>query len=235
MPPRARPEVIPLTRMLNHAYGTGLVEEIVEFTHPFSVDFFVPGRPKAKARGVAMVSKKTGRAFTMPDPKQEEKESYIRSCFLEAVYRRFSTFAQFLPACTGWSWGEVYSLMPPPDRWYPGLPHTGPPDYDNLSKLAVDALSGRAAGRPPMAFRDDSMMAGCYPDWKAYWNPELKNTEGYPESPGALIVVHFELVPRDPKYLPAGQAVCPFCGSDEFVDMGGCKRHQNKCGGKNRG
>lgn len=231
MPPRARPDIIPLSRMLNHAFGTELVEEIVPFTQPFLISFFVPGRPKAKSRGTAMVSK-SGKPYTMPDPKQTEKESYVRECFLEAVYRRFSTFAQFLPACSGWSWGEVYSLMPPPEYYYPGLPHTGPPDYDNLSKLAIDALSGRAAGRPPMAFRDDSMMAGCYPDWKAYWNPELRNTEGYPESPGTLVVIHFELTPRDPKYAPPGQLVCPYCGQDEFVDLRGSRLHQSRCRGR---
>jgi hypothetical protein len=217
--------------MLNQTFGEELQEEIVPFTQPFSVQFYVPGRPKAKARGTAMVSK-SGKPYTMPDPKQGEKETYIRSCFLGAIHSRFLHLAQYLPVCSGWSWAEVYSLMPPPERWYPGLPHTGVPDYDNLSKLAIDALSGRAAGRPPMAFRDDSMMAGCYPDWKAYWNPELRNTEGYPESPGTLVVVHFELTPRNPKYQPAGTMVCPHCGDDKFTAQGGYKLHVARCGGK---
>lgn len=224
----ARPEIVPLTRFLNQTFGTELEEEILPFPAPFRLQFFVPGRPKAKSRGTAMVSK-NGKPYTMPDPKQTDKETYIRSCFLETVYRYFLGYAQYLPVCTGWSWAEVYSLMPPPDYYYPGMPHTGPPDYDNLSKLAIDALSGRAAGRPPMAFRDDSMMAGCYPDWKAYWNPEMKNTEGYPESPGSLVVIHFELTPRNPKYAPPGQLVCPLCGKDEFVDLRGSRLHQNRC------
>lgn len=230
MPPRTRPDVIPLTRMLNHTFGTELAEEIIPFPYPFAIDFFVPGRPKAKARPVAMVSK-SGKPYSMSPLDQESKENYIRECFLGAVHQRFLNFAQYLPVCTGWSWAEIYSLMPPPAHWYLGLPHTGAPDYDNLSKLAVDALSGRAAGRPPMAFRDDSMMAGCSPDWKAYWNPELRNTEGYPESPGTLAVIHFELTPRNPRYLPAGVAVCPHCGIDTFVNQGGYKMHVTKCDG----
>lgn len=229
----ARPQVIPATRLLNQLYGETLEEEILPFPQPFSLQFFVPGRPRAKARGISMVSK-GGKPYTFSPPDQAKKEIYVRDCFLEAVYRQFLPWAKYLPACSGYSWMEIYSLMPPGDAWYSGLPHTAPPDNDNLIKLIKDALSGRAAGRPPLAFKDDAMVAGCHPAWKAYWNPELRNTEGYPESPGTLVVVHFELTPRNPKYMPTGQSVCPFCGKDEFVDPRSFKMHCTKhSGGKN--
>lgn len=126
-------------------------------------------------------------------------------------------------------WFEVYSLMPPPADWYPGLPHTGPPDGDNLYKLVKDALSGRASGRPPLAFRDDSMSAGAFPQWKCYWDETLRDTPGYPPCPGTHVAIHYEITPRNPELLPEGTAVCKLCGSDKFKTLAGLAIHERRC------
>lgn len=126
-------------------------------------------------------------------------------------------------------WLEVYSLMPPPNDWYPGKPHTGPPDGDNLYKLIKDALSGRASGRPPLAFKDDSMSAGAWPQWKCYWDERYRDTAGYPPCPGTHIVIHYEVTARNPELLPEGVARCSICGRDDFKSLSGLAIHERKC------
>src|ERR1017187_10145337 len=122
----SRPSIVPLTRLINHKFGLELSEQITPLPGRMSVDFFSPGRPRAKDRGVPKVTA-SGKAYTMVSSETTQKEIYIRECFLEAMHNHYLDRAQFLPILEGWAHLEIYSFMPPPNRWYPGLAHTGPP------------------------------------------------------------------------------------------------------------
>lgn len=199
------------------------------YQSPFSVEFFVPGRPKAKDRGTPRPCAGGKGAYIFTSPEVAEKEKYVREEFLRTVQAYYRGCARFLPIIQGWCWMEVYSLMPPSNDWYPGKPHTGPPDGDNLYKLVKDALSGRASGRPPLAFKDDSMSAGAWPQWKCYWDERYRDTVGYPPCPGTHVVIHYEVTARDPALLPEGIARCSICGRDDFRSLSGLAVHERKC------
>lgn len=201
----------------------------VPYSEPFVIEFFAPGRPRAKDRGTPRPCAGGKGAYIFTSQEVQDKEKYVREEFLRHVHAYYRNFAQFLPITEGWCWFEVYSLMPPPANWYPGLPHTGPPDGDNLYKLIKDALSGRASGRPPLAFRDDSMSAGAFPQWKSYWDERFRDTPGYPPCPGTHVAIHYEVTPRNPELLPEGVAVCKMCGSDKFRTLAGLAIHERSC------
>jgi Holliday junction resolvase RusA-like endonuclease len=199
------------------------------FAEPFSVEFFYAGRPKAKDRGTPRAGKNGG-AYIFTSPEVKQKEDFIREEFLQTMELVYPHYTKYLPIISGYCYLEVYFLLPPPDKGYwPGKPHVGAPDVDNLLKLVKDALSGRASGRPPLAFKDDSMNAGVCPAWKGYWNPALLDKPGYPTSPGTHVVIHYLPMPRNPELLPSGEALCYNCGRDDFISQHALKLRQRKC------
>jgi len=227
----ARAALVPLAELIDRKMGImdTSYPMPVPYTEPFEISFFVAGRPKAKDRGTPMTNK-AGKSFIFTSKEVKEKEAYVREEFMANVHLRYPEFKQFLPITGGWTWMEIYFLLPPPEKlWYPGKPHVGAPDTDNLFKLVKDALSGRASGKPPLAFKDDSMNAGASPVWKLYWDPTRIDEDGYPGSPGTLVVIHFEVTPRDPSLLPPGKAICYTCGRDDFVSERALTAHERKC------
>ena len=227
---RKRAELVPLLQILAARDGDldARFPPPQTFAHPFDVEFFVPGTPKAKGRAIPGVSK-SGKAFARTDPATQLREDYVREEFLRHVSAYYRHLAPYLPITAGAAWVEIYSLMPPTATTWAGKHHTSPPDGDNLYKLVKDALSGRAAGRPPLAFSDDCRVLGAYPQWKSYWEPERMYEDGYPTSPGTHVAIHFLPAQRDPKHLPAGAAVCPHCGRDDFPSLTSHKYHVMRC------
>lgn len=190
-------------------------------------EFFVPGDPKSKARARAGLSK-GGKVFMRDDPRNGPRESYIRECCAAAL--EVSSVKDYFPisASGGYITSEVYALFNPPNHWFPGLPMTRKPDFDNLGKLVWDALSGRHTGRPPMVAQDDQIISDCRVQ-KMYWDPRPDLHPNYPKEPGTLVVVRAFPIPRHPSLAPPGVLVCPTCGNDEFKTPSGLTAHTRRC------
>jgi Holliday junction resolvase RusA-like endonuclease len=191
-----------------------------------ALDVWIPGTPQQAARHRHT---KTGRAFK---PKENVlREVYVRERIEKALEE--SPLKPYMPFLKGEGWVEadVYAFFPKPDSLFPGAPMDRTPDFDNVLKLLFDAPMGgkKTGGRPVLLFGDDSMVARVS-FLKEWWNPDWIGSPGLPQEPGTSVRFCFYPYPRDPDLLPAGVAVCPRCGRDDFKTMRAHQTHVNRCG-----
>lgn len=118
----------------------------------------IPGRPVPKARPRTT---KTGHTYT--PKKTREEEARIRSLW------KFPTSKKAVEIDLLFTM-EIPKSWPKYKKQDPG-PHTSRPDIDNLTKLILDALNGKA-------YEDDSQVVGISV-WKEYG-----------EEPGTEITLH---------------------------------------------
>jgi hypothetical protein len=194
---------------------------------PFAVDMWIPGRPKAKARASPGMNK-SGIPYLRTKPEEREAVEGIRNIFLDTMDTLYPDRVQHLPLLKGLGTVKVtvWALMPAPQDWFPQQPHEGPPDYDNITKLIWDAVGGRANKKPPLAFKDDSMVQGVGEGFKCYWDHRHQDTPSYPPTPGTYVVLNYAPYPRNPAWL---DHVCKGCGRSDFTSRGGIVTHTKKC------
>ena len=126
--------------------------------------FFVPGRPKAKARARSKVGK-SGKPFVYPDGKTKMYEDYVGLLCKQAMrgkrplkgpIRLEVIFCFAVPK----SWTKAKKAMVP-------MPYMGRPDLDNLIKAIKDGVN-------KIAWMDDSQVVTYGETGKRYSN----NAEG---------------------------------------------------------